>query len=45
MRRLIEGLDEEDRVSAAVIQTVGSKGYDGLILAFVRDATVFRFQA
>jgi len=35
MRRFLGLLAVEKRVSAAVIQTVGSKGYDGLALAFV----------
>ncbi|HEY3739084.1 MAG TPA: O-methyltransferase [Bryobacteraceae bacterium] len=33
--RLIEALSHETRVSATSVQTVGSKGYDGLILALV----------
>jgi predicted O-methyltransferase YrrM len=36
-RRLYEMLGEEPRVSATVIQTVGSKGYDGFALALVTD--------
>jgi predicted O-methyltransferase YrrM len=35
MRRLIERVGREPRVSATVIQTVGSKGYDGFLLAVV----------
>jgi predicted O-methyltransferase YrrM len=35
MRRLMELLAAEPRVSATAIQTVGSKGYDGLALALV----------
>jgi predicted O-methyltransferase YrrM len=35
MRRFFETLAAEKRVSATVIQTVGSKGYDGFALAFV----------
>jgi predicted O-methyltransferase YrrM len=35
MRRLTEHLAQERRVSATAIQTVGSKGYDGFILAVV----------
>lgn len=35
MRRLMERLMNEPRVSATAIQTVGSKGYDGFILAIV----------
>jgi predicted O-methyltransferase YrrM len=35
MRRFLEVLREEKRVSATVIQTVGSKGYDGFALARV----------
>ena len=31
-----EYLAEEDRVSATTIQTVGAKGYDGFVLAFVK---------
>jgi predicted O-methyltransferase YrrM len=35
MRRFHEALAAEKRVSATVIQTVGSKGYDGFAIAFV----------
>jgi len=35
VRRFIEALAAEPRVSATVIQTVGSKGYDGFALAVV----------
>lgn len=35
MRRLTEHVAREPRVSATAIQTVGSKGYDGFILAVV----------
>jgi predicted O-methyltransferase YrrM len=34
-RRLHEMLADEPRVSATTIQTVGSKGYDGFLLALV----------
>jgi predicted O-methyltransferase YrrM len=34
-REFHEYLAEEDRVTATTIQTVGSKGYDGFVLAFV----------
>lgn len=37
VRRLHELLSTESRVSATTIQTVGSKGYDGLTLALVND--------
>ena len=36
MRRFLEQLAAEPRVSATAIQTVGSKGYDGFALALVR---------
>jgi predicted O-methyltransferase YrrM len=36
IRRFHEALAREPRVSATVIQTVGSKGYDGFALAVVR---------
>ncbi|MBW3611976.1 MAG: class I SAM-dependent methyltransferase, partial [Actinobacteria bacterium] len=36
-RRLYELLGREPRVGATVIQTVGSKGYDGFALAVVTD--------
>ncbi|MBW3548678.1 MAG: O-methyltransferase [Actinobacteria bacterium] len=36
-RRLYELLGQERRVSATVVQTVGSKGYDGFALAVVTD--------
>ena len=35
MRRFIELLAAEPRVSATAIQTVGSKGYDGFAIALV----------
>jgi predicted O-methyltransferase YrrM len=35
MRRFFDALAVEKRVSATVLQTVGSKGYDGLALALV----------
>jgi predicted O-methyltransferase YrrM len=35
IRRLIEGLGEEKRVSATALQTVGVKGHDGLAFALV----------
>jgi len=41
IRRLVELLAHEDRVTATAIQTVGSKGYDGFILAVV-SATITR---
>jgi predicted O-methyltransferase YrrM len=37
VRRLHELLHSEPRVSATTIQTVGSKGYDGLTLAIVNE--------
>lgn len=36
VRRLNEAIAAEPRVSATAIQTVGTKGYDGFILAFVQ---------
>ena len=36
-RRLYDLLGQERRVSATVVQTVGSKGYDGFALAVVTD--------
>jgi predicted O-methyltransferase YrrM len=35
VRRYNEMLAAEQRVTATVLQTVGSKGYDGLAIAFV----------
>ena len=35
-RRLTEAVAREPRVEATVIQTVGTKGYDGFLLARVR---------
>lgn len=35
MRRLIEQVRGEKRVSATVVQTVGAKGYDGFLMAVV----------
>lgn len=37
VRRLNEMIAAEPRVTATVIQTLGSKGYDGLTLAIVND--------
>lgn len=34
-RRLVEQLEGETRVSATVVQTVGAKGHDGIVLATV----------
>ncbi len=39
VRRFIEMLAAEPRVSATAIQTVGSKGYDGFALALVTGST------
>lgn len=39
VRRFIELLAAEPRVSATVIQTVGSKGYDGFVIALVTAPT------
>ena len=36
MRRLTERVAREPRVSATAIQTVGSKGYDGFVIALVQ---------
>jgi predicted O-methyltransferase YrrM len=36
-RRLYETVSKEKRVSATAIQTVGSKGYDGILIARVND--------
>ena len=38
MRRFFDVLAAEKRVSATVLQTVGSKGYDGFALAFVMES-------
>lgn len=38
MRRFLERLAAEPRVQATVLQTVGSKGYDGLAIALVTTA-------
>ena len=35
VRRFFEMLAQEPRLSATAIQTVGSKGYDGFVLALV----------
>jgi predicted O-methyltransferase YrrM len=37
VRRLYEALAAEPRVSATAVQTVGSKGYDGLAIAYVTE--------
>lgn len=39
MRRFMQMLGTESRVLATVLQTVGSKGYDGFAIARVRDGT------
>jgi predicted O-methyltransferase YrrM len=38
-RRLFNMLSADSRVDATVIQTVGMKGYDGFVLALVKEAT------
>lgn len=38
MRRFFDALAAEERVNATVLQTVGSKGYDGFALAFVMES-------
>jgi predicted O-methyltransferase YrrM len=35
-RRVVEAVAKEPRVEATVIQTVGTKGYDGFLIARVR---------
>jgi hypothetical protein len=37
VRRLNDAIAAEPRVSAAAIQTVGSKGYDGMAIVLVND--------
>ena len=37
VRRLVDAVAAEPRVSATVIQTVGTKGYDGYLFALVTD--------
>ncbi|MER6255205.1 hypothetical protein ABT224_28020 [Streptomyces sp. NPDC001584] len=37
VRRFTELIAEQPRLTATALQTVGSKGYDGLILALVTD--------
>lgn len=37
VRRLYEALAAEPRVTATAVQTVGSKGYDGLAIAYVTE--------
>ena len=38
IRRMMDRIAREPRVSATALQTVGSKGYDGFVLAIVRQA-------
>lgn len=38
-RRFMESLAGEDRVSATALQTVGSKGYDGFVIAVVTQGS------
>jgi len=35
MQSFVDSLDNEPRVSATAVQTVGSKGHDGFVLALV----------
>jgi predicted O-methyltransferase YrrM len=37
IRSMAEWIGQEPRLTATVIQTVGSKGYDGFLLARVRS--------
>ena len=37
MRRMLELLSNESRLSATAVQTVGSKGHDGFLVALVND--------
>ncbi len=37
IRRFYELIAAEPRVSATALQTVGSKGYDGFIMAVVKE--------
>lgn len=37
VRRFVESLKADQRVSATVVQTVGAKGYDGFVLAVVNE--------
>ena len=37
VRRMVEAIAAEPRVSATAIQTVGAKGYDGFLLAIVNQ--------
>ena len=39
VRRLMERVGAEPRVTATVIQTVGAKGYDGMLVATVAGST------
>jgi len=36
VRRFLEAVAADERVSATVVQTVGTKGYDGLAFILVR---------
>ncbi|TKH79837.1 O-methyltransferase family 3, partial [Bacillus cereus] len=36
-RRFYELIAAEPRVSATALQTVGSKGYDGFVMAIVKE--------
>jgi hypothetical protein len=35
MRRFLETMKSEPRVTGTLVQTVGVKGYDGFVIAFV----------
>lgn len=37
VRRFTELISEHPQLTATALQTVGSKGYDGLVLALVTD--------
>ena len=38
VRRLVDAVEAESRVTAVALQTVGRKGYDGFLMALVEDA-------
>lgn len=38
VRRLVDAVEAEPRVTAVALQTVGRKGYDGFLMALVEDA-------
>lgn len=37
VRTFVELLSKEERIDSTVVQTVGSKGYDGFVMGIVKE--------